>query len=266
MEKLIDDLADGRKVKPGPQIDRHLAAPQGGPTTLTDPGLYRGHRSFTRLEAPPPAPVAIAAAAPPAPPAVIIPPGTASPAAMAPKPADNRPVSAAARLADSQQALAEKKEETSTAPGKPVTEKAEAETGITPVSRDAVIKSMTPSPVKPPSVAPEPVRIAEPKAQPARQPSPDGKPELLKKPKGGKADDLKFIWGIGPKLELILNAMGIWHFEQIAAWGPRELTWVDEHLEGFKGRARRDEWVKQAKKLAKGWRPDNATGDKPGNK
>ena len=55
-EKLIDDLAAGRKVKVGPQIDRHLAAPEGGPSTLTDPSLYEGQRTFTRVEPPPPAP------------------------------------------------------------------------------------------------------------------------------------------------------------------------------------------------------------------
>ncbi|MEI8180285.1 NADH-quinone oxidoreductase subunit NuoE, partial [Aestuariivirga sp.] len=37
LEKLIDDLAAGRKVKVGPQIDRHNAAPQGVQTALTDP-------------------------------------------------------------------------------------------------------------------------------------------------------------------------------------------------------------------------------------
>ena len=120
--------------------------------------------------------------------------------------------------------------------------------------------------MKPPSVAPEPVRLAEPKAQPVRQPSPDGKPELLKKPKGGKADDLKLIWGVGPKLQQMLNAMGVLHFDQVASWSAKELSWVDERLEGFKGRAKRDEWVKQSKKLAKGWRPENAAGDKPGKK
>ncbi|HMT14088.1 MAG TPA: NADH-quinone oxidoreductase subunit NuoE, partial [Aestuariivirga sp.] len=65
------------------------------------------------------------------------------------------------------------------------------------------------------------------------------------------------------KLEKQMNALGIWHFDQIAQWTARELAWVDGRLEGFKGRAQRDEWVKQAKKLAKGWRPDNAVGDKP---
>lgn len=37
-ETLIDDLAAGRPVKPGPQIDRQYSAPVGGPTTLTDVG------------------------------------------------------------------------------------------------------------------------------------------------------------------------------------------------------------------------------------
>jgi NADH-quinone oxidoreductase subunit E len=38
--KLIDDLAAGRKVKPGPQIERAFSAPVGGPTTLTDTSAY----------------------------------------------------------------------------------------------------------------------------------------------------------------------------------------------------------------------------------
>jgi NADH-quinone oxidoreductase subunit E len=33
--QLLDDFAVGRKVKPGPQIDRQFSAPVGGPTTLT---------------------------------------------------------------------------------------------------------------------------------------------------------------------------------------------------------------------------------------
>lgn len=39
---ILDRLADGKKVKPGPQIDRQLSAPVGGPTTLTDPKIYSG--------------------------------------------------------------------------------------------------------------------------------------------------------------------------------------------------------------------------------
>ena len=36
-EKLLDDIAAGRPVKPGPQIDRQFSAPVGGPTTLDRP-------------------------------------------------------------------------------------------------------------------------------------------------------------------------------------------------------------------------------------
>jgi NADH-quinone oxidoreductase subunit E len=38
--KILDDLAAGKKPKPGPQIDRQQSAPIGGPTTLIDPKLY----------------------------------------------------------------------------------------------------------------------------------------------------------------------------------------------------------------------------------
>ena len=37
---VLDAMAAGKKVKPGPQIDRQLSAPVGGATTLTDKSLY----------------------------------------------------------------------------------------------------------------------------------------------------------------------------------------------------------------------------------
>jgi len=40
LARILDDLTAGKKPKPGPQIDRQLSAPVGGPTTLTDPALY----------------------------------------------------------------------------------------------------------------------------------------------------------------------------------------------------------------------------------
>jgi len=39
-EGLINDLRSGRPTKPGSQIGRQTSAPEGGPTTLTDPALY----------------------------------------------------------------------------------------------------------------------------------------------------------------------------------------------------------------------------------
>jgi len=38
--KVLDGFAAGKPPKPGPQIDRQLSAPVGGPTALTDPSLY----------------------------------------------------------------------------------------------------------------------------------------------------------------------------------------------------------------------------------
>jgi NADH-quinone oxidoreductase subunit E len=43
-EKLLDEFAAGRTPPPGSAIGRQNAAPQGGPTTLTDPALYDGSR------------------------------------------------------------------------------------------------------------------------------------------------------------------------------------------------------------------------------
>ena len=137
-----------------------------------------------------------------------------------------------------------------------------------PAPAAAVAAAPPAAPVKsaptPGAAAPVPVvsAAAAATAKPAAKAA-DGAPELLKKPRTGKGDDLKLIWGVGPALEALLHKMGVWHFDQIAQWSAKELAWVDARLEGFKGRAKRDDWVKQAKKLAKGWRPDSAVGEKP---
>lgn len=83
-------------------------------------------------------------------------------------------------------------------------------------------------------------------------------PEMLTAPRGGKADDLKQIKGIGPKLEKLLNDLGVWHFDQIASWKAKDIAHVDEMLVGFRGRITRDGWVKQAKRLAAGGTTDGA--------
>ena len=78
------------------------------------------------------------------------------------------------------------------------------------------------------------------------------KPAGLSGPRGGGADDLKRIKGVGPKMENMLNGMGYYHFDQVADWGDQEVAWVDDNLEGFKGRVTRDRWVPQARLLANG--------------
>ena len=68
----------------------------------------------------------------------------------------------------------------------------------------------------------------------------------------GPADDLLQIKGIGPKLNAVLNDIGVVRFDQIAAWGEAEIARVDDHLGAFRGRIDRDAWVDQANLLAKG--------------
>ena len=63
------------------------------------------------------------------------------------------------------------------------------------------------------------------------------------------ADDLTLLVGIGPKLSVSLADLGVTRFAEIAAWGPEELADFDEKL-NLKGRAERDAWVAQAKRLA----------------
>lgn len=89
------------------------------------------------------------------------------------------------------------------------------------------------------------------------------KPELLTEPRGGKGDDLSLIWGVADKMVDKLNAIGIWHFAQIAQWTPEQVAWFESQLDGFKGRVTRDKWIEQAQKLASGWRPDNKAGERP---
>jgi predicted flap endonuclease-1-like 5' DNA nuclease len=114
-------------------------------------------------------------------------------------------------------------------------------------------------------IAPEPhaadtreVRSAAAAAAPAADPVAEepeeetAKPTLLKAPLEGGANDLKQIKGVGPKLEVLLHSMGVYHFGQIAGWSAAEVAWMDENLQGFKGRVTRDDWVGQAKALSEG--------------
>lgn len=95
-----------------------------------------------------------------------------------------------------------------------------------------------------------PAKKAAPKKVAAKTaPARKAGPVRLKKARG-KADDLKLISGVGPKLEKTLNGLGFWHFNQIAKWTRADVNIVDDEL-SFKGRIDRDKWISQAKKLAK---------------
>ena len=105
-------------------------------------------------------------------------------------------------------------------------------------------------PVKAPAKASSEIKVSKKPVVAAK--GPGKKPRTLKVPRKAGADDLKWIKGVGPKLESTLNGLGFFHFDQVAKWGPQEVAWVDQNLEGFKGRVSRDNWVVQAQRLARG--------------
>jgi predicted flap endonuclease-1-like 5' DNA nuclease len=120
--------------------------------------------------------------------------------------------------------------------------------------------STAPSAPEPaPAPAAEPAPVTAPVAQAPEVEAPvveaveDAvRPEALSGARDGGADDLKMIKGVGPKLEIMLNELGFYHFDQIAGWSAAEVAWVNDNLTGFKGRVSRDNWVEQARKLASG--------------
>ena len=100
------------------------------------------------------------------------------------------------------------------------------------------------------AVAGEPASKPATSAPAARmEPEDFRRPAEIERPQ--TPDDLKLISGIGPKLEQVLNGLGVFTFAQIAAWQPEEVAWVDDYLQ-FSGRIDRDDWIAQAGALAKG--------------
>jgi NADH-quinone oxidoreductase subunit E len=84
------------------------------------------------------------------------------------------------------------------------------------------------------------------------------RPKALAAARSDAPDDLRRIKGIGPVNETRLHELGIFHYDQIAAWTRPEIRWVGTYL-SFPGRIDREEWVSQAARLAAGLEPLGAT-------
>ena len=124
---------------------------------------------------------------------------------------------------------------------------------------DAHAASIASKPVVAPAVASPAAKPAAKK--PARAPAKKaaakasaakagGISNRLDAPRGGKADSLIRIKGIGPVNERKLNEHGIFHFDQIAAWKKADIEAAEAYL-AFDGRIAREDWIGQAKTLAK---------------
>ncbi|MGP2494206.1 ATP-binding cassette domain-containing protein [Mesorhizobium sp. PUT5] len=111
------------------------------------------------------------------------------------------------------------------------------------------------------STKPAPARSASAKAAPAQADAAGkgrtsggqsaGISNRLPAPRGGRPDNLTRVKGIGTVNEKKLNEHGIFHFDQIAAWKKADVAAVEAYL-AFDGRIAREEWIKQARLLAKG--------------
>ncbi|MDF2232682.1 NADH-quinone oxidoreductase subunit NuoE [Albimonas sp. CAU 1670] len=118
------------------------------------------------------------------------------------------------------------------------------------MSADAPAKAQ---PAQEPSAPPQP----EPEVEHDHEARPEGsetleamQPAALAEAIDGKPDDLKAITGIGPAIETNLNAVGVFHYSQIAGWTDAEVAWIESNVAGAAGRPTRDDWRGQAKALA----------------
>lgn len=70
-------------------------------------------------------------------------------------------------------------------------------------------------------------------------------PAILLDAPDGLKDDLTQIIGIDPETEKKLNALGVFHLRQVAAWNPGAARWIEIRL-NEPGRVARERWVEQA--------------------
>jgi NADH-quinone oxidoreductase subunit E len=206
--QMLDDLAAGKAVVPGPQNGRYSSEPKGGLTALKD--FESGRHQY------------------------------------------NASVQLATDIGDSVKRI----------DGTEV-----------PILTPWLDKSGRAAPAPAPAAetpAPKPAHAAKAAAESKGKPETDvaeaegTKPVQLEAARDGGPDDLKMIKGVGPKLEQLLHDLGFYHFDQIAEWTADEVAWVDQNLQGFKGRVSRDGWVDQAKVLASGGETEFASRVKKG--
>ncbi|XUX11347.1 ATP-binding cassette domain-containing protein [Aminobacter sp. BA135] len=130
---------------------------------------------------------------------------------------------------------------------KPAVAKAETKTPAKPSSTAAAKPAAKPAASTPKPTAAKPA-VSKPAA--AKPSAPKTISNVLAAPRGGVADRLIAIKGIGPVNEKKLNEHGIFHFDQVAAWKKSDIAAAEAYL-AFDGRIEREDWVGQAKALAR---------------
>ncbi len=280
---LLDDLAAGRPVRKGSQTGRVSSEPTPGKgTTLSDPELYDGsrvgawkkrfedeQRRLADAAAAAAAAAQPAAGAPPAKPpgpastgATPIPAGSAQAPTAAAKPASPASVPAEATAATApppaKAAANAEPNATGVAPSSPTHAAADRKAEPSPATTGALASADAAQIAREAEAAREEAEIKAKLATLSKDASAEDKanavgarPKGLAAARGGVADDLKRIKGIGKVNEGRLNELGMFHFDQIAAWTRPEIRWVGTYL-SFPGRIDREDWTAQAALLARG--------------
>ena len=239
LAEIIDafEAGKGASVKPGPQVDRFYSAPAGGFIALKDEKAVLKSTRDKEAKA--------AAKAAEVPPSNAAKPSTdkaeTNPALKAPAKPKPKPAAEAISVAP---AFDKKKADQA----EPAVEAVKGKQRTRPIPPQGAASAYK----APEMLKGEPIGAAGKKVvAKAAKPSLEDKnrPKGIEKPVA--VDDLQLISGVGPKNEKILHDLGIFTFAQVAAWKKAERDWVDAYL-NFHGRIEREDWVKQAKALAKG--------------
>lgn len=215
-EAMLDDLVAGKAVNPGPQNSRSTSEPEGGAITLTKEGPYTKKKAAQL-------------------------PNAGKKVKLnyyEPDPKERR-ATRGGWVDPGRKASADPKKRTGNA-GRDLSAGL-----VDDEPNKALPKRTAKSAPKKPAAKKAPAKKTAPKKAP--------KPKVIYTdgPTDGTPDDLKKIKGVGPKFEGDLNSKGIYYFRQIGAWKVADVKMVEELIDSIPGRIKRDEWVKQAKALAK---------------
>lgn len=237
LEEIIDafEAGKGGSIEPGPQVDRIFSAPEGGPVTLLDDESKNAASSAKRGKGNAPQDMTKAA----------------RPDSSAPEGdetlADPDEAEGPGRIEASKSGESSKTDDAG-----PTLRVASTASGVRPKKKpiEASVEGGNPT-MKVAATASGRAKAPAKADAPSDAPAMDDKnrPAAMEKPEN--PDDLSMISGVGPKIEGILHSLGIYKWEQIAGWKKAEREWIDGYLK-FKGRIDREDWVKQAKALAKG--------------
>ena len=240
LAEIIDAFEAGKSVTPGPQVKRTYSAPISGLTSLKDEtAVLKATREREAREAATAAPAADAATLPPS---------------QAAKPKTDAPETSPALKTPSPEKASVNGEKAASvaAPAHSAANANQASAAVEKTEKQRTARAPRSEPAAA-FKAPETKQgSAAPKAKAASaKPSLEDKnrPAGIERP--AAVDDLQLISGVGPKIEGILHSLGIYTFAQVASWKKAEREWVDGYL-SFHGRIEREDWVKQAKALAKG--------------